>query len=81
MLKRTVTAILLIALLVGLFALSYFVEHGNVFLDLFIWILLVGAVREMYFCMQKAGFKVFRVPLAVFLLTCRLSSILSPAIP
>ena len=70
MLKRTVTAILLIALLVGLFALSYFVEHGNVFLDLFIWILLVGAVREMYFCMQKAGFKVFRVPLAVFLLTC-----------
>ena len=52
MLKRTVTAILLIALLVGLFALSYFVEHGNVFLDLFIWILLVGAVRGMYFCMQ-----------------------------
>lgn len=70
MLKRTITAVLLIALLVGLFALSYFVEHGNIFLDLFIWILLTGAVREMYFCMQHAGFKLFRAPLAVFLVTC-----------
>ena len=69
MLKRTVTAICLIALLIGLFALSYFVKHGNIFLDLFIWILLAGAMREMYFCMQQAGFKLFRVPLAVFLLT------------
>ena len=68
MLKRTVTAVCLIALLIGLFALSYFVDHGNIFLDLFIWILLVGAVREMYFCMQEAGFKLFRVPLAIFLL-------------
>ena len=67
MLKRTVTAVCLIALLIGLFALSYFVDHGNIFLDLFIWILLVGAVREMYFCMQEAGFKLFRVPLAIFL--------------
>ena len=56
-------------LLIGLFALSYFVDHGNIFLDLFIWILLTGAVREMYFCMQEAGFKLFRVPLAVFLVT------------
>lgn len=69
MLKRTITAVCLIALLIGLFALSYFVEHGNIFLDLFIWILLTGAVREMYFCMQEAGFKLFRVPLAVFLVT------------
>ena len=69
MLKRTVTAVCLIALLIGLFALSYFVDHGNIFLDLFIWILLVGAVREMYFCMQEAGFKLFRVPLAIFLVT------------
>lgn len=69
MLKRTITAVCLIALLIGLFALSYFVEHGNIFLDLFIWILLTGAVREMYFCMQEAGFKLFRVPLAVFLIT------------
>lgn len=69
MLKRTVTAVCLIALLIGLFALSYFVDHGNIFLDLFIWILLVGAVREMYFCMQEAGFKLFRVPLAIFLIT------------
>ena len=70
MLKRTVTAVFLIALLIGLFALSYFVEHGNIFLDLFILLLLTGAVREMYFCMQEAGFKLFRVPLAIFLLTC-----------
>lgn len=69
MLKRTITAVCLIALLIGLFALSYFVDHGNIFLDLFIWILLTGAVREMYFCMQEAGFKLFRVPLAVFLVT------------
>ena len=69
MLKRTITAVCLIALLIGLFALSYFVDHGNIFLDLFIWILLVGAVREMYFCMQEAGFKLFRVPLAIFLVT------------
>lgn len=70
MLKRTVTAVFLIALLIGLFALSYFVEHGNIFLDLFILLLLTGAVREMYFCMQEAGFKLFRLPLAIFLLTC-----------
>lgn len=69
MLKRTITAVCLIALLIGLFALSYFVDHGNIFLDLFIWILLTGAVREMYFCMQEAGFKLFRAPLAVFLIT------------
>ena len=69
MLKRTVTAVFLIALLIGLFALSYFVEHGNIFLDLFILLLLTGAVREMYFCMQEAGFKLFRLPLAIFLLT------------
>ena len=70
MLKRTITAVFLIALLIGLFALSYFVEHGNIFLDLFILLLLTGAVREMYFCMQEAGFKLFRLPLAIFLLTC-----------
>lgn len=69
MLKRTVTAVSLIALLIGLFALAYFVEHGNIFLDLFIWILLTAAVREMYFCMQSAGYKLFRTPLAVFLVT------------
>ena len=45
-------------------------EHGNIFLDLFILLLLTGAVREMYFCMQEAGFKLFRLPLAIFLLTC-----------
>lgn len=70
MLKRTVTAGFLIALLVGLFAVSYFVEYGQIFLDLFIWVLLVIATREMYFCMQEAGFKLFRVPLAVYLLSC-----------
>ena len=69
MLKRTVTAGFLIALLVGLFAVSYFVKYGQIFLDLFIWVLLVIATREMYFCMQEAGFKLFRVPLAVYLLS------------
>lgn len=66
MLKRTVTAVLLIALLAGILAASYFVSH--VFIDLFIWALLAVAAREMYFCMQDAGYKVFRAPLVVSML-------------
>ena len=67
MLKRTVTAVLLIATLIGLLAASYFVSH--IFIDLFIWVLLAIAAREMYFCMQEAGYKVFRTPLIFAMLT------------
>lgn len=67
MLKRTITAVLLIALLGGLLAASYFVDRA--FIDLFIWILLAIALREMYFCLQSAGYRVMRLPLVVFMLT------------
>lgn len=67
MLKRTVTAILLIALLCGVLAASYFVDRA--FIDIFIWILLAIALREMYFCLQSAGYRVMRVPLTVYMLT------------
>ena len=50
MLKRTVTAILLIALLAGVLAASYFVDRA--FIDLFVLLLLTLAMREMYFCLQ-----------------------------
>lgn len=66
MLKRTVTAILLIALLAGVLAASYFVDRA--FIDLFVLLLLTLAMREMYFCLQSAGYRVMRSPLAVFLI-------------
>ena len=66
MLKRTVTAILLIALLAGVLAASYFVDRA--FIDMFVLLLLTLAVREMYFCLQSAGYRVMRSPLAVFLI-------------
>lgn len=68
MVKRTITAILLIALLVGLLAASYLLDC-HIFIDLFIWVLLAIAAREMYFCLQEAGYKVFRVPLIAYMLT------------
>ena len=67
MLKRTVTAISLIALLCGVLAASYFVDRA--FIDIFIWILLAIALREMYFCFQSAGYRVMRLPLAFYMLT------------
>lgn len=67
MLKRTVTAILLIGALVGVLLIGYFCKT-HIAIDLFIWLLLLIAVREMYFCMQEAGYKVFRVPLAIAML-------------
>lgn len=67
MLKRTVTAISLIALLCGVLAASYFVDRA--FIDIFIWLLLAIALREMYFCFQSAGYRVMRLPLAFYMLT------------
>ncbi len=65
MLKRTVTAVLLIVLLVGMLVASYFVSR--VFIDLFVWVLLVIAIREMYFCLLSAGYRMMRSPLIFYL--------------
>lgn len=67
MLKRTVTAILLICLLCGVLAASYFVDRA--FIDIFIWVLLAIALREMYFCFQSANYRVMRLPLVFYMLT------------
>lgn len=62
MLKRTLTGLCLIALIVGFMAGGYFVSP--IFVDMLIYVFLLGAVVEMYNCLKNAGFKTFSVPVA-----------------
>lgn len=67
MLKRTLTAIALLALLAGFMVCGYFVSP--IFVDMLILIFLAGAVYEMYKCFKDAGYKMFVAPI-VLMLTC-----------
>lgn len=60
MLKRTLTGLCLIALIVGFMAGGYFVSP--IFVDMLIYTFLAGAVYEMYNCLKNAGFKTFAAP-------------------
>ncbi len=66
MLKRTLTAIVLLAVVAGFMLCSYFVS--SIFLDILILLFLTGSVYEMYKCFKDAGYKMFIAPIIVVLL-------------
>lgn len=65
MLKRTLTAIVLLVLVAGFMACGYFVSP--IFIDMLILLFLAGAVYEMYKCFKDAGYKMFVAPLVLML--------------
>ncbi len=66
MIKRTLTAIVLLALVAAFVVCSYFVSP--IFLDILILLFLTGAVYEMRKCFKEAGYKMFVAPMIVVLL-------------
>ena len=67
MLKRTLTAIVLLVLVAGFMVCGYFVSP--IFIDMLILLFLAGAVYEMYKCFKDAGYKMFVVPVVFMLVT------------
>lgn len=67
MLKRTLTAIVLLVMLAGFMLCGYFVSP--IFIDMLVLIFLAGGVFEMYKCFKDAGYKMFIAP-PVFVLVC-----------
>lgn len=67
MLKRTLTAIVLLVLVAGFMVCGYFVSP--IFIDMLILLFLAGAVYEMYKCFKDAGYKMFVVPIVFMLVT------------
>lgn len=67
MLKRTLTAIVLLVLVAGFMVCGYFVSP--IFIDMLILLFLAGAVYEMYKCFKDAGYKMFVAPVVFMLVT------------
>lgn len=67
MLKRTLTAVCLIAILGAFIVCGYFVS--SIFNDLFIYFFIVGALLELIKCLKGAGYKMFISPAIFVLLT------------
>lgn len=67
MLKRTLTAVVLLLLVSGFMVLGYFVSP--IFIDMLILFFMSGAVYEMYKCFKGAGYKMFVSPI-VLMLVC-----------
>ncbi len=67
MLKRIITGIILIAVLAVFIVCSYFVSP--IFMDMLVLIFLAGSVYELYNCFKDAGYKMFKSPAILLLLT------------
>lgn len=67
MLKRTITGLILVAIVAGFTVGGYFVSP--IFIDMLILIFLAGSVYEMHKCFSGAGYKMFVAP-SVLVLTC-----------
>ncbi len=65
MLKRTITAAILIAVMAGFMVAAHFVSP--IFIDMLILIFLSGGMYEMFKCFKGAGYKMFVAP-PIFLL-------------
>ncbi len=65
MLKRTLTAIILLVVMAGFMVAGHFVSP--IFIDMLILIFLAGAMYEMFKCFKDAGYKMFIAP-PVFML-------------
>lgn len=66
MLKRTLTALVLLVLVAGFMVCGYFVSP--IFVDMLILIFLAGSVYEMFKCFKDAGYKMFVAPPVVMLI-------------
>lgn len=66
MLKRTLTGIVIVAVVMAFVVCGYFVSA--VFNDLLIYAFLVGALLEMIKCLKGAGYKMFVTPPVIMLL-------------
>ncbi|MGN0744628.1 MAG: phosphatidate cytidylyltransferase [Christensenellales bacterium] len=67
MLKRTLTAVVLLAIVAGFMIAGYFVSP--IFIDMLILLFLAGSVYEMFKCFKDAGYKMFVAPVATMLVT------------
>lgn len=67
MLKRTLTALVLLVVVAGFMLGAYFVSP--IFVDMLILLFMAGAVYEMFKCFKSAGYKMFVAPIVVMLLT------------
>lgn len=67
MLKRTLTALVLLVVVAGFMLGAYFVSP--IFVDILILLFLSGAVYEMHRCFKSAGYKMFVAPCVFMLLT------------
>ena len=65
MLKRTITALVLLVLLAGFMVCGYFVSP--IFVDMLILLFLAGSVYEMFKCFKDAGYKMFVAPVVLML--------------
>lgn len=65
MLKRTLTAVVLLILVAGFMVLGYFVSP--IFVDMLILFFMSGSVYEMYKCFKGAGYKMFVSPIVLML--------------
>lgn len=65
MLKRTITGIVLIAVVAGFMLCGYFVS--SIFIDILILLFLAGAVYEMIKCFKLAGYNMFVLPSVIVL--------------
>ena len=66
MLRRTLTALALIVVLAGFILCGYFVSP--IFVDMLVYIFMVGAVYEMFGCLKGAGYKVYKLPAIILLI-------------
>lgn len=65
MLKRTITAIVLLFFVAGFLVCGYF--KSPIFVDMLILLFLAGSVFEMYKCFKDAGYKMFAAPVVLML--------------
>jgi len=67
MIKRTLTAIVLIAYFAIFLVCGYFVD--SIFLDLFVYIFAICGSFELISCLKKSGYKMFYAPVIFALVT------------
>ncbi len=58
--KRHITSIILVIVLAAFMALGYFVSP--IFVDMLVMIFFAGSMYEMYTCLKKGGYKMFKAP-------------------
>ena len=73
--KRLITGLSLIAVLIGIMIMDYYFVYGSlsifsegqrqipIFSEIFIWILLAISIMELYSCYSKSGYNLFKAPL------------------